>query len=88
MLDHFLVRIRGSELGIRFHHGTTSGFELGAVGHASQSIALVIVVPPQHRSEPERSGNPVQPGIGAPDVEKLEDSRTRYLAPNPQMKTR
>src|SRR5260221_9840938 len=27
MLDHLLGRIRGSELGIRFRHGTTSGFD-------------------------------------------------------------
>src|ERR1700738_3860833 len=37
MLDHFLVRIRGSKLGIRFRHGTTSGFDCSAISQNKQN---------------------------------------------------
>src|SRR5436309_41253 len=37
MLDHFLVRIRGSELRIRFHYGTTSGFDPRAISQNRQN---------------------------------------------------
>jgi hypothetical protein len=37
MLDHFLVRIRGSEPRIRFHYGTTSGFGSRAFSQNGQN---------------------------------------------------